>query len=254
MPSPPRSYTHLPSQADLFYFCTTLDTSEEDLNIRYSPPSKSSLRIGVLVLGQRPVQLLDLAAIDTIAMISRNRMSGMNGSEDALDEAVDEIDVRYVNENGEGSFPVTSGARIPVTNSFENAPQFDVLIIPGSFASDELPVAASTFLEAQTSDPELIAVMSIASGILSLAQTGLLHEKRATGPPSLLQSLRQRYPDTNWRDARWTRNDKIWSSSSALTAMDMVTSWMREYFWDRSEAVECALGTAGVARLDEDDY
>lgn len=117
MPSTPRAYTHFPSQADLFYFCTTSSTSEEDLNLHYAPPSKSSLKIGVLVLGQDQVQLLDLAVVDLLAIVGRNRMSKLNAPATILDEAVDELDIRYVSETGEGSFPVTSGARMPVTVS-----------------------------------------------------------------------------------------------------------------------------------------
>jgi hypothetical protein len=31
----------------------------------------------------------------------------------------------------------------------------------------------------------------------------------------------------------------------------MVRTFMREYFWDRTEAVECALNAAGIGSLDE---
>ncbi|ORX92897.1 putative amidotransferase-domain-containing protein [Clohesyomyces aquaticus] len=251
MPSPPRGYTVLPSQADLFYFCTTLSTSEEDLNIQHFPPSKSSLKIGVLLLGQDRIQLLDLAPLDMLAMIGRDRISQLNAPEQALYEAVDELDIRYINERGEGSNLVTSSTRIPVTNSFHNSPQFDVLVIPGSFTADEIPAPASDFIKAQASDPNLIAIMSISSGVLSLVQTGFLHERRAAAPPSQLAHLQQRYPETAWQETRWSRHGNFWSSSSAITAIDMVTAWMREYFWDRSEAVECALSAAGVARLEE---
>lgn len=115
MPSPPRAYTHFPSQADLFYFCTTSSTSEEELDIRYAPPSKLSLKVGVLVSGPNQIQLMDLAVVDLLSMIGRNRLSRFDAPEEALDEAVDEVDIRYVNESGEGSFSVTSGARMPVT-------------------------------------------------------------------------------------------------------------------------------------------
>jgi hypothetical protein len=50
-------------------------------------------------------------------MVGRARLSRMNASASAIDEAVDEIDIRYVTSSGEGSFPVTSGGRIPVTVS-----------------------------------------------------------------------------------------------------------------------------------------
>jgi hypothetical protein len=117
MPSPPRSSISFPSQADLFYFCTTASTSEENLNIHYAPPSTSSIRIGVLVLGNDPIQLADLAALDLIAMVGRTRLCRMNATAAAIDEAVDEIDIRYVSLTGEGSFPVTAGTRMPVTVS-----------------------------------------------------------------------------------------------------------------------------------------
>lgn len=117
MASTPLAYTQFPTQADLFYFCTTSSTSEEDLNIHYAPPSRSSLKIGVLVLDHSQLQLLDLAAVDLLAMIGRNRITRLNASEIALEEAVDEVDIRYISESGEGSFPVTSGSRMPVTVS-----------------------------------------------------------------------------------------------------------------------------------------
>ncbi|KAF2833621.1 hypothetical protein CC86DRAFT_12303 [Ophiobolus disseminans] len=252
MPSPPISFnTSFPSDADLFYVCTTSSTSAEDLNIHYAPPSKSSLKIGVVILGQAPSQLLDFAPLDLLAMIGRNRMSTLNASTAALDEAVDEIDIRYVTASGEGSFPVTSGGRIPTTNSFDNAPQFDILIVPGSFSSSELPVSAIAFLTTQSSHSNFIATMSIVSGILHLIQTGIFHKRRAAAPRNLLPALKQRYPETFWRATPWERHDKLWSSNSAVSALDMVRTFMREYFWDRAEAVECVLNAVGIGSLDE---
>ncbi|KAH8730215.1 putative amidotransferase-domain-containing protein [Phaeosphaeriaceae sp. PMI808] len=252
MPSPPRSYnTSFPSDADLFYFCTTASTSTEDLNIHYALPSKASLKIGLIILSQDQTQLLDFAALDLLATIGRNRISKLDASPAAIDEAVDEIDIRYVTESGEGSFPVTSGGRIPVTNSFENAPQFDILMVPGSFSAGELPVSAASFLASQCSNPGFVAIMSIVSGILHLAQTGILHRRRAAAPRILLPILKQRYPETSWRNTPWERHDKFWSSNSSVSALDMMRTFMREYFWDRNEAVECALNAAGIGSLDE---
>ena len=98
--STPRGYTTFPSSADLFYFCTTSSTSEEDLNLHYAPPSKSSLRVGVLIVGHDQVQLLDLAVVDMLGNIGRNRMSRLNASTTTVENAVDEIDIRYVSESG----------------------------------------------------------------------------------------------------------------------------------------------------------
>jgi hypothetical protein len=120
MPSP-RSYnTSFPSQAELFYSCTTSSTSAEDLSLHYASPSKSSLRIGVIIMSQDQTQMADFAALDLLTMIGRNRLSKLDASSVALEDAVDEIDVRYVTASGEGSFPVTSGGRIPVTVSISS--------------------------------------------------------------------------------------------------------------------------------------
>jgi hypothetical protein len=123
MPSPPRTYnSSFPSDEDLLdlCFCTTSSTSAESLPIRYAPASKTSLKIGVVILGQDQTQLLDFAALDLLAMIGRNVISRLNASSAAVDEAVDEVDIRYITASGEGSFPVTSGSRIPVTVSFSS--------------------------------------------------------------------------------------------------------------------------------------
>ncbi|KAL1797487.1 hypothetical protein ACET3X_004093 [Alternaria dauci] len=254
MPSPPRSSILFPSSADLFYFCTTSSTSEEDLNIHYAPPSRSSLRIGVIVLGNDQIQLADLAALDLLAMVGRNRICRTNATAVALENAVDEVDIRYVSVTGEGSFPVTAGTRMPVTNSFANAPQFDILVIPGSFSSSALSTEATSFLTSQCLNPNLIAIMSIASGICHLVQSGILRGTRAAAPKSLLPTLQHQYPETLWQHSAWARHEKVWTSNSPVSALDMVSTWMREYFWDRSQVVEYALTAAGMGSLYDYDH
>jgi transcriptional regulator GlxA family with amidase domain len=96
-----------------------------------------------------------------------------------------------------------------------------------------------------------VAIMSIVSGILHLAQTDILHKRRAAAPRTLLPALKHRFPETFWRSTPWERHDKFWSSNSAVSALDMMRTFMREYFWDRREAVECALNAAGIGSLDE---
>lgn len=117
MPSTPTSSVSFPSQEDLFYYCTTSSTSEENLSLHYAAPSRSSLRVGVIIFGHTQVQLLDLAALDLLAMIGKSRLSQFNPTAAAMDQAVDEIDIRYVSLTGEGSFPLTAGSRMPVTVS-----------------------------------------------------------------------------------------------------------------------------------------
>lgn len=93
--------------------------------------------------------------------------------------------------------------------------------------------------------------MSISSGVVHLSQSGLLHKIRAAAPRCLMNALQQRYPNTFWQQTSWARHGKIWSSSSAASALQMIAAWMRDYFWDRPEAVECALGAAGIGMVED---
>ncbi|OCL06589.1 hypothetical protein AOQ84DRAFT_74145, partial [Glonium stellatum] len=115
MSRPPATpYPHLPSQADLFYLCTTLSTSDTSLNL--NPPSKSSLLIGILLLGNDLIQTLDIAPADLLSMLSEEVMERLGASEDLRSQAI-ELDIRYVSESGEGLFSLTAGLRVPVTVS-----------------------------------------------------------------------------------------------------------------------------------------
>lgn len=205
-----------------------------------------------MILGHEQVQLLDLACLDMLAMLGRNRMGRIAPSATAMEEALDEVDIRYVSVTGEGSFPVTSGTRMPVTNSFMNAPQFDLIIVPGHFSTIELPISATSFLVSQFTSQNLLALVGVSSGAAHLAQTGILHKQRAAAPKCMLSALRSAYPDTFWQQSTWARHERIWTSNSAISALDMIAAWMREYYWDRAEAVEHALCAAGISIMDDD--
>ena len=88
--------------------------------------------------------------------------------------------------------------------------------------------------------------MSVCAGILPLAQASLLSSKCAAAPHHLLPSLRQKFPDTMWEEAGWVSDRNVWSCGAVTSGVDMMVAWMREYFWDKAEAVEWVLQAAGV--------
>jgi hypothetical protein len=114
--SPPSGtpYPHLPSQADLFYLCTTLSTSDASLNLNVGPPSKSSLLIGILLLGNDLIQTLDITPIDLLTMLSEEAIERLGAPEDITSDGIG-LDIRYVSESGEGLFSLTAGLKVPVT-------------------------------------------------------------------------------------------------------------------------------------------
>ncbi|OCK81148.1 hypothetical protein K432DRAFT_25040 [Lepidopterella palustris CBS 459.81] len=109
-------YPHLPSQADLFYLCTTLSTSDTSLDLHVAPPSKPSLVVGVLLLGHENIQLLDLAPIDLLSMLRKENLRRLEAPEEILEQAI-EVEIQYINESGEGLCSLSAGVQIPVTNA-----------------------------------------------------------------------------------------------------------------------------------------
>jgi len=110
----PQQYTHFPAEADLFYLCTTLSTSDTDLNTQLGPPSAPRISVGVVLLESERAQLLDLTPIDMLDMLTMKRAEGLRAPRGVLDQTV-ELDLRYVSESGVESVPTTSGGNIPVT-------------------------------------------------------------------------------------------------------------------------------------------
>lgn len=58
--------------------------------------------------------LLDLATVDMLAMLTRERAERMRAPIGALEETI-ALDIHFVSESGEGTVPIMSGARIPIT-------------------------------------------------------------------------------------------------------------------------------------------
>jgi hypothetical protein len=108
-------YTHLPSQADLFYFCT-LSGSNESLDLDVPPPSNPSLRLGVLLLGDDEISSLDFACVDMLSSVTRRRLEAMGAPSHVVEQGVD-MDIRYISEGGNGSFALTNGAQVSATVS-----------------------------------------------------------------------------------------------------------------------------------------
>jgi transcriptional regulator GlxA family with amidase domain len=89
--------------------------------------------------------------------------------------------------------------------------------------------------------------MSICTGINILASSGALVGHNTTAPYILYPLLEKNHPEIKWRWTRWVKsaNGKLWTSGSIGNGLDMVSAFMRDYFWDRLELVEFVVnGTA----------
>lgn len=74
-----------------------------------------------------------------------------------------------------------NGLMVQPNFSFENAPDFDILIVPGGYGAEEIEINNETviqWIKKQKNKVELIA--SVCTGAFLLAKAGLLNGKRAT--------------------------------------------------------------------------
>lgn len=118
--------------------------------------------------------------------------------------------------------PVTTAMGLTVTPdvAFADAPEFDVLLVPGGDVGDA------------ESDPQVLAfvrgraagsrhVLSVCTGAFILASAGLLDGLEATTFTPRIDQLARKYPSvTVIRDVRWADNGRIITSAGLSSGLD----------------------------------
>lgn len=138
--------------------------------------------------------------------------------------------------------PVTtrSGLRITPYYTYANAPQADILIVPGGLGARHErhnPVTVS-FIRQQARGAEL--VFSVCTGALLLGAAGLLDGLRATTHHRALDELAETAPAcTILRDVRYVDNGQIITSAGITAGIDAAL-----YVVSRMTNQETALETA----------
>lgn len=116
--------------------------------------------------------------------------------------------------------PSAQGPRIRPDASLEDAPRFDLLLVPGgNLSTARNDSRLVEWLGCRTSDAEM--VMAIGSGIDLLAQTGHLDDRRAATNDSFFPST-HRADTIDWvEDTDWTTDGKYVTCCGARAAVDM---------------------------------
>ena len=112
------------------------------------------------------------------------------------------------------------GPRVCPGASLEEAPRFDLLLIPGGNIRSALTDShLLTWLGARSTDAEI--VMAVGSGIDLLARTGQLDGRRAAVNDSLFSSSHLA-ETVDWvQDTSWTADGRYVTCSGARSAVDM---------------------------------
>ena len=149
---------------------------------------------------------------------------------------------------------LTSGPRVTVDASFDDAGDFDILLIPGGFGT--MPQlendAMISFLRKHSEAASQIC--SVCTGSLLLARAGLLDGRKATTNKQFFGLTEIESADIVWQpEARWVQDGKLFTSSGVSAGMDMALALIQhllgpetaeaiavsaEYSWHRDAAVD----------------
>lgn len=129
------------------------------------------------------------------------------------------FEVYTVSANG-ARVTTSMNLKVDVDHSFANAPQADILLIPGGHVDDaERDVRTIAFLKRQAADAD--QVLSVCTGSFVLAATGLLDGKVATTFHSAFEPFAKRYPAVEVvRDRRWADAGKVVTAAGLSSGID----------------------------------
>lgn len=156
---------------------------------------KKQWSVGMLVFDQ--VDAFDFVGPSEILSVTRySAQDVQNMIFGSADEQPKPFLVHTVSETG-GMVTASNGLRIMADYSIENAPQFDIVLIPGGFQPIIRKLIANTrLIQWITDQMKTVELMtSVCTGAFTLAQAGLLNGKKATTNRKGLDSFRKYFPE-----------------------------------------------------------
>ncbi|KAJ5082938.1 hypothetical protein N7532_011981 [Penicillium argentinense] len=129
-------------------------------------------------------------------------------------------------------FPASLGQTVLPTHTFVDAPELDVLLIPGGLGTrGSAPVVQDAIAFIQKTYPQLKYLITVCTGSGLAARAGVLNGKRATTNKKAWKETTALGPEVNWvARARWVTDGNIWTSSGVSAGIDVTLAWIEEVF------------------------
>jgi transcriptional regulator GlxA family with amidase domain len=121
------------------------------------------------------------------------------------------------------------GQHILPTHTFADAPDLDVLIVPGGYGGFDTTPELKEYI--RTTVPKLGHLITVCNGAAVVAQTGVLDGKSATTNKAYWSQCVAFGPKVNWvAKARWVHDGNVWTSSGVSAGIDVVLAWVESEF------------------------
>ena len=133
----------------------------------------------------------------------------------------EQFELRLVSENGDNAAS-SQGPVSVVDYSFDDSPQFDLLLVPGGRGTRR-EVENPLLLQWLRDQAEQASyVTSVCTGSAVLARAGLLDGRRATTNKAAFEWVSSQGERVDWqKQARWVEEDRYFTSSGVSAGMDM---------------------------------
>ncbi len=128
------------------------------------------------------------------------------------------------------SYPKAMAPRLEAQYGFDDAPDLDVLMVPGGIGT-LVEVENPRMIEfLQNRANEVAVVTSVCTGAALYARAGLLEGVQATGNKAFFDYIVQQGP-ANWRsEARWVESGRFLTSSGVSAGIDMSLAVLERFF------------------------
>ncbi|WP_349409859.1 DJ-1/PfpI family protein [Pseudalkalibacillus sp. SCS-8] len=182
----------------------------------------NQIHVGILLFDD--VDALDFAGPYEVFNLSTHCLEDVQKLfTNRLEEKDKPFRVNTVSEKG-SMITVHNGLKVQPDYSFENAPEFDLIVVPGG------PASAITSVMSNRSIIEWIAsygakdkhVISVCTGALFLAEAGLLNGQRATTNRAAITMMQATYPSvTVVEDVKFVDEGRVVTAAGVSAGINM---------------------------------
>ncbi|KAH8903981.1 DJ-1/PfpI family protein [Coniochaeta sp. PMI_546] len=173
--------------------------------------------------------------LEVLSGISNNHQINLFLLAETLDPILTRPRIVAMNPTNSSVYPTV----LP-THTFADAPDLDVLIIPGGMgmrAPDDLLKAELKYIT--DAYPKVKYIITVCTGSALLARTGILDGRRATTNKTSWKGVVQYGPLVKWvAPARWVVDGNIWTAAGVTAGLDIMFAFVKTMYPDGQELVD----------------